>query len=338
MFLTVAIPTYNRPDKLTDTVVRLLPQLTTEVKLLVLDNCSETIIKDYLGTELGNEVLNKVEVVRHRVNIGADANFQRCFELCTTPYIWLLGDDDRIAPDAIKLIIHEINKFKHLDLIGINFNSSLCMGDRTKSVTINNKKELIEKLDHFWNWVFISTTIYKTDEYLKNLRFTSVGAYSMVSQLYPAMISICNSNKVFVLSNTYIVDNQNGIKPAWSRLQLNLALTSILELPVKFKSNEHLDFGRKLSAEFIPLGAVFVALLKSINWDVDLIDKYHIYIFKQLYTRTYQFRDNRFVESIKYRFGLLLLYNKVLTKILIKNVPWFKKKAEDIQPFFLFER
>lgn len=38
--LTIAIPTYNRPDKIQKQVRLLLPQLTPEVKLTIRDNNS----------------------------------------------------------------------------------------------------------------------------------------------------------------------------------------------------------------------------------------------------------------------------------------------------------
>ncbi|HEX8332438.1 MAG TPA: glycosyltransferase, partial [Segetibacter sp.] len=333
-----AIPTYNRPNELADTLAGLIPQVTDEVVLMILDNCSETNIAPFLKTKFDDADLKKLKIIRHRTNIGADANFARCFELCDTPYIWMLSDDDEIVDNAVQLILKEIQKFQHLDLIGINFNSSLCTATRTKPVIINNKTELIEKLDHFWNWVFISTSIYKTEEYVKYLRYTAWGAYSMVSQLLPAIMAIHKNNKVFILSDTLIVNNLYGEAPAWSRLQLNLGLTSILELPINFEREEYLAFGKKFSVEFVPVRSVFLYLLKSINWNIDLIDKYHIYIFKQLFYRSYEFRYDRYKEYIKFHLLLFLLYNKLLIKLLIKFLPVLKRRGDNLRPFFLFER
>ncbi len=116
----------------------------------------------------------------------------------------MLGDDDLVEENAVQLILEELNNFKDHDLIGINFNSNCCRVERKSSVTISSTKELAEKLDFFGNWLFISTSIYKTDEYLKHIRYQAWGAYSMASQLVPPMMAISN-NKTFVLSDKYIV-------------------------------------------------------------------------------------------------------------------------------------
>ena len=138
IILTIAILTYNRSDRIKTTISRLLPQLTSQVRIMVLDNCSNVNVKDHLKEQIGGDVLDKVQVIRHRVNIGGDANFQRCFELCDTPYIWMLGDDDMVEENAVKLILEEINNFKDHDLIGINFNSNCCRVERKSSVSISN--------------------------------------------------------------------------------------------------------------------------------------------------------------------------------------------------------
>lgn len=342
MLLTVAIPTYNRPEKVKNTILRLLPQLTGDVKVTVHDNCSSVVIKDYLAEEIGSEVLSKIEVVRNRVNIGADSNFQRCFELCTTSYIWMLGDDDKIEENAITLILDELNKYKDLDLIGINFNSDCNEVERTKPVFISSTSDLANKLDHFGNWLFISTSVYKTEEYLKHIRFQAWGAYSMASQLVPAMIAI-SKNKTFVLSEKYIVTNlkaqQNDKGGKWSDFQLALSLATLMEAPVGFKKDEFREFGDKMKIHFgiYPGEAVYI-ILKSVDYNLNLIDDYHIYIFKQLFWRTVTFRPRKTFQFIRYYQSLLLLKNKWLLRLILNLLPRLKNMSEKKVPFYLFTR
>lgn len=338
MILTIAIPTYNRPDKVKNTILRLLPQLASNVKIVVHDNCSPTIIKDHLEKEIGENVLEKIEVIRNRINIGADSNFQRCFEMCTTPYIWLLGDDDKIEENAVALILDELEKYKNHDLIGINFNSDCNTVGRTKPILISSTSDLANKLDHFGNWLFISTSVYKTEEYLKYISRQAWGAYSMASQIVPAMIAISN-NKTFVLSEKYIVTNitQDG-EEEWSDFQLALSQLTLLEAPVGLKKNEYRKFGQKICCEIVPIGTVFLSVLKSINFDMNLIDAFHIYIFKQIFKRNIKFRKNRIYEIIKYYIALIFLNNKILLNSLIKSIPYLKKRAAKTNSFNLFKR
>ncbi|MDB5249660.1 MAG: hypothetical protein JWQ40_4054 [Segetibacter sp.] len=342
MVLTIAIPTYNRPDKVKNTVLRLLPQLTADVKIVILDNCSMVVIKDHLENTIGKEVSEKVEVVRNRVNIGADSNFQRCFELCTTPYLWMLGDDDKIEDNAVGLILGELEKYKHLDLIGINFNSNCNTFKRTAAVTISSTAELAEKLDHFGNWLFISTSVYKAEEYLKHIRYQAWGAYSMASQLVPPMVAI-SKNKTFILSEKYIVTNieadEDDPGGKWSNYQLALSLPTLIEAPVGFKKDEFKKFGQKLETwlGLYPGDALYI-ILRSVNYNIDLIDDFHIYLYKQLFYRSFLFRSNKKFQAMQYYQCLFLLKNKKALKLLVKLVPKIKKKADEKGSFSLFKR
>jgi hypothetical protein len=74
-------------------------------------------VANYLKEQIGHNVLDEVEVIRHKTNIGGDANFQRCFELCNTPYIWMLGDDDKIENNALEIILKEIAAIETMILL-----------------------------------------------------------------------------------------------------------------------------------------------------------------------------------------------------------------------------
>lgn len=341
MILTVAIPTYNRPDKVVNTIKLLLPQITKEVKVMVLDNGSQVIIKDYLETALGKDVIYGVEVVRNRVNIGADSNFQRCFELCTTPYIWMLGDDDRIEENAVETILLEVDEYKDQDLIGINFNSNCNIFPRPKPVHISSTFDLSTKLDHFGNWLFISTSVYKTEEYLKHTRYQAWGAYSMASQVVPAMIAI-SKNKTLILSEKYIVTNlkaeQDDSGGNWSDVQVTLAVLSLLESPVGFKKKEYLSFGKKLSVQFVSFTDLLCAIVKSIDCNMKLIDSYHLYLYRLIFHHTIAFRPNQFVSYTSYYIVLFFLRNSMLLNWLLKSSAKLKRRVELTPKFFLFER
>jgi abequosyltransferase len=103
--LTIAIPTYNRARYLKELLSVLFDQLVAEprVELIISDNASpdETpvIIQEFqkLGLPLRN--------IRNQINIGADANFQQCFEQARGKYFWLFGDDDIIVPGGVARIL-----------------------------------------------------------------------------------------------------------------------------------------------------------------------------------------------------------------------------------------
>jgi hypothetical protein len=75
-------------------------------------------VSDTLSNVLGKAGTACVAVIRHAVNIGANANILRCFEVCDSEWLWVLCDDDPPLPDAIEKIlrylrIYESTTFLH---------------------------------------------------------------------------------------------------------------------------------------------------------------------------------------------------------------------------------
>ena len=152
--LTIAIPTYNRPEQIQIQVRLLLPQLNERVDLVVIDNCSPIPVKELFT----NDELSKFSLIHNRVNIGADANIARCFETCSTPWLWTLSDDDFVKSNAIETVLAEItqnpeavflcfwsdhyfktvgfedlaNKFRSAKIFGISFSMSFCAYNMSK--------------------------------------------------------------------------------------------------------------------------------------------------------------------------------------------------------------
>ena len=104
--LTIAIPTYNRPEQLRSTLEIVLPQIEKEnrVRLLILDNHSAISAIQVL-TDMGVSESEQVRVIRHPYNLGGLANSMRCFELCETEWLWVLADDDKVSVDAVETIM-----------------------------------------------------------------------------------------------------------------------------------------------------------------------------------------------------------------------------------------
>lgn len=114
--LTIAIPTYNRPQAIQRQVRILLPQLTHEIKLIVYDNTSPICVES-LFTDSEKQ---KFTIYRNPVNIGAEANICRCFEACcNSEWGYVPGDDDELYPDTVKRILSQIQQYPNA--IFINF-------------------------------------------------------------------------------------------------------------------------------------------------------------------------------------------------------------------------
>ncbi len=108
--LTIAIPTYNRKDKLKLCLQYILEQSEgrDDIEILVSDNCSSDGTEELMKTIA--EKNPKINYCRNSENIGPDRNFLNCYEKATGDYILLLGDDDMLLPGGIERIISSIEK------------------------------------------------------------------------------------------------------------------------------------------------------------------------------------------------------------------------------------
>ena len=166
MLLTIAIPTYNRNEKINLLLSRLLPQVTEDVCVRIIDNASTVPVQDSIIT-IEN---SPVHVHRNAVNIGMAANITRCIEFCETEWLWVLGDDDIPNDDAIQSIFETIHKYPKA--IFYSFSSNCCMPEDIQMEDCVNigQDGLIKNLKSFSNLMLLSSGVYNCFEVKKNIK------------------------------------------------------------------------------------------------------------------------------------------------------------------------
>jgi len=114
--LTIAIPTYNRSECLTQLLEILAPQLAAEtrVELLISDNASPDDTPSVVAAFRQKGVA--LTYKRNETNIGADANFIQCYELAQGEYVWIFGDDDIIVPGGLREVMRRLET-RRFDLL-----------------------------------------------------------------------------------------------------------------------------------------------------------------------------------------------------------------------------
>jgi len=118
--LSISIPTWNRLPflrKNIQVIIDAIAQLPEGLaELFVTDNHSDDGTADYLQSI--SEAYPFVRYHRHPKNLGANFNFYTALSKAEGEYIWLLGDDDLIAPDSLVKIIQDIDQYKPAVMIG----------------------------------------------------------------------------------------------------------------------------------------------------------------------------------------------------------------------------
>ena len=216
--LTVTIPTYNRPDHIQKQVRDVLAQLKKGVNLVVYDNCSDTPVESLFTDEERTQFVIK----RNKTNIGADANNAHCLENVSDGWVWLLGDDDRIRPDAIDVILSLIERYP--DCCYIN--------------TANKRTQLIGSFDEFlsyfkmrgaWGKAFFQSACLFN---MSLLRVSLIWYYNFLSSQMGQICMIIkhlelNENqKVFFTTENLIVDKEPG---GWDPMKLLINSLCIID-------------------------------------------------------------------------------------------------------------
>jgi abequosyltransferase len=106
--LAICISTFNRADFVGATLDSIIPQLTADCELVVLDNASS----DGTDRVVAERALrtNRLRYVRNEVNRGIDGNFDRAIEVANAEYCWPMPDDDLVNPGAVAAVLKVLSE------------------------------------------------------------------------------------------------------------------------------------------------------------------------------------------------------------------------------------
>lgn len=308
MTLTVAIPTYNRNRQLGATLEHLLPQLTPECQLLIIDNASDIPVADTLRATLARFPAVAPRLVRNRVNIGGNANILRCFELCDTDWLWVLGDDDEVLPGAVTTILAHLDAYPESLFFNFAYDPW-----RKHSVLASGIKELVKSLDASANLPFMSSEIYKAPAVLPYLKFGYQYAYSMLPHLAILFMAIGETG-ICCLSRERIIDTIREPVSAdqqWSQINFSLGFPTLLDLPLRPDVREGLA-KKLLVTNFFHgpnLRVLAYQLLLTAVKDQD--HRNALYYHDQIYSRGYYFDAGIRSKAALWGIRFLLRFRKV---------------------------
>ncbi len=123
--LSICIPTYNRAPYLQNclnSIIKNKLNSNIDFQVCVSDNCSsdetELIVKKAQQSI-------EIKYQRNAINLGIPRNFKIVVEMAEGDFVWLIGDDDLILPNAVQEICRLINEHPVVDFFYINsFNLS----------------------------------------------------------------------------------------------------------------------------------------------------------------------------------------------------------------------
>jgi glycosyltransferase involved in cell wall biosynthesis len=211
--LEILIITYNRSKDLENTFKQLIKSPFAKCKIIVLDNCSEddtpAICVKY------QKQFPKMDIIRHKKNIGAAANYLRAVELSESIYSWVLCDDDNLDFSDCSDIIEAIETQK-FDLISVGHPS---YSNWERGVKTTTKKLIDSGATYFTTLSFIPSSIYKTELYDSLCLHKS---YDNIYTLFPHFAFITKSiedNFSIYISKKEVVIRGDHNNPRFSSLE-----------------------------------------------------------------------------------------------------------------------
>jgi abequosyltransferase len=184
LLLTIAIPTYNRAAFLEQLLESLQPQVRGEQRV-------EVIVSDNASLDNTGQVVQKFQrdgmLIRYLCNaenLGADGNILQCYEQAEGRYVWVVGDDDLIAPDGLAEIIRHLSEDEY-DLVyitssGFTSVSSLRAHPKVKYKVYEAVEEFVRHVHVFLTFISGNIVNKRRAELLKTRDFRELLGTSLV--------------------------------------------------------------------------------------------------------------------------------------------------------------
>ncbi|WP_262000694.1 glycosyltransferase family 2 protein [Microbacterium sp. Mcb102] len=111
MLLTIGIPTYNRAEDVRKTVTEILAHPDADlVEIIVIDDGGTDGTFEKLSADSG--IAERVRVLENPENLGYAGTFARLFRECTTEYLMLTADDDRVLMENLRPLLEYLRREK----------------------------------------------------------------------------------------------------------------------------------------------------------------------------------------------------------------------------------
>lgn len=156
--LSICIATYNRANFIAETLESIIPQLTDEIELLIVDGAStdntEHVLSGYVLKE------DRLRYVRLKEKGGVDKDYCVAVKLARGDYCWLFTDDDLLKCGAIDAVINKLADDVSLVIV----NAEVSNSDFTEIITdrvVNIHDDILYSSDEFES-LFIDTVKYMT--------------------------------------------------------------------------------------------------------------------------------------------------------------------------------
>jgi glycosyltransferase involved in cell wall biosynthesis len=229
--LSITIPTYDRPEKLIQTLRALLTtQIPNNVEILILDNASPVQVEALVAEKFPEESAS-IRFIRNPSNIGLAANLLRCFENAKGDWTWLLGDDDPPLPTAVATILAELQHAEPSDIL-FKFNSSNGgnVSKRQRSKSLEDLSARCKDARFYSNLLFISSAVFRTAHMRKNLATGYHWGYTIAPHIAILIKSMASGSSLSLVPFDLVKHGKASSDDQWNSVRLTTGFTALADI------------------------------------------------------------------------------------------------------------
>ncbi len=257
--LTIWIPTFRRLNKLFDLIENIENIGILEIADVVI---SDNDLEDSFYSELSHRRIKLSQGMSYRsnpANLSAGANFLRGFEICKTPWLMIVGDDDLFLPDASSNILNLLQTIPD-DFVAVKYDSSLFGAQPNIFATsLDDYVNTLHSNDYpkaFNNLCLISNWLFRCNQYKQHFPSAYIGYSSKISHIFPALMA-CDLQQKKILFSSFMPISHGTSDETWPKAATWYEMVMTLSSFSGFvdKSNRksliklliHSDLGRNLA-------------------------------------------------------------------------------------------
>ena len=209
--LSICIPTYNQPEAFSRILESLLPQLTSDIEIVVRDDSTndetKKIVSHYINSVSIRYFSGKKE--------GLDVAVAFLVKEAKGKFVWWFGNEV-FTPGGVIKVVGTLKKYPNIDFLYVNSASinggiSINLG---VSRFFKDKNEVIEKLADLLG--FISAVIFKRTDALSGIEGSNKFIGSAWVNLYLVLHSIAASRHPYFLSDVcFLSDPKDPEEKLW---------------------------------------------------------------------------------------------------------------------------
>jgi len=111
--IDILIPTYNGAQFITPTLKSLLSQSYSDFNIIICDDAST----DATISTIKSLKDSRIKIYTHKTNLGYPKNLERGRHYCTTPILFLFGQDDILAKNSLQTYVDVFKRYPQIGAI-----------------------------------------------------------------------------------------------------------------------------------------------------------------------------------------------------------------------------